>query len=605
MLACEQNQRYHMEEIQKYSSTSYTGIPETLSTHFNSGFNGRFEDSTFFRDVFGGESFADGFGTVRDYNGINGIDYFRLRRMSRQLFTENMYAAAVEGRLNTNIINEGLKLQSNPSKIVTNFDDAAHVAWTEKTEELWKLWSSDKSVDVEEKHTLAGLQKVLFQECFVEGDVLVVIKMDEKTFTPKIKLIPGRNVQSGANSNDIAANGNRVIHGVEIDKSGRHVAYHVIEDNELGINFKAKRIMAKGRTSSRTSAYLHYYTPPPVGKTRGFPVLMRILQALAQIGRYSAFELKAAEVNAHLAMYIEKTKNVPGTNPVGGATLKTAGEGPIQEVKDDIGRQRLHAGTIINQLAFGEVPHSFDTKRPNINFAGFKKSILQDIALSLGIPPEVFLLMFENSFSASRQATIEFKALVMKDRAYFYEQFNQNVYSQFLLGMVMNNKIEASGYVEAFKAGDVIGKRGWIQSRFTGFVKQNVDILKEAKAYKEYIDEGLMDREMASLELTDTDFDTNVKRLLVQNEKLAKARDPLLGEINTSISRVEKDKELDPDKSVDGPKKRSQRNQTTQLLGQRVLNVVIEMVAKQVADNYESADYDIDSMDIEKELQEV
>lgn len=110
---------------------------------------------------------------------------------------------------------------------------------------------------------------------------------------------------------------------------------------------------------------------------------------------------------------------------------------------------------------------------------------------------------------------------------------------------------------------------------------------------------------MASLELTDTDFDTNVKRLLVQNEKLAKARDPLLGEINTSISRVEKDKELDPDKSVDGPKKRSQRNQTTQLLGQRVLNVVIEMVAKQVADNYESADYDIDSMDIEKELQEV
>ena len=279
------------------------------------------------------------------------------------------------------------------------------------------------------------------------------------------------------------------------------------------------------------------------------------------------------------------------------------------------GKQRMSGGTIINELAFGEKPHSFDTKRPNVNFKDFKKTILQDIAFCVGIPPEVFMLQFENSFSASRQATIEFRSVVLKERNYFAKQFNHDIYKQWLLGMVMEQKITADGYVQAFKIGDVFGVEGWVKSRFVGFIKQNVDILKEAKAYKEYMDEGLMDRDQASSELTGSNFQTNVKRLKKQNKLLAEARDPLLGEINTSISRVEKEEVKEP-KEKDEPAKRKERTprktaarisgfdrETTMALLD-VLEDRDQMKSLLLEELSSAVDADVDEMDLEEESEE-
>lgn len=596
--------------------SSVTGIPETVASGFVPDFGGRFRDTQFFNDVWGGETEPDSFGTLRDFNHFLSIDYYQLRTMSRQLFTTNMYAASIIGRIVTNVINTGLKLEADPSKLISGLEGQAHVEWTSETEEMFNLWAGDKSVDASGLHDLSTLEKVTYAEALIEGDILRVTKFDKKTGLPTIKLIPGRHVQTAMNSLDLADDGNRVMNGVEVDKTGRHVAYHVIEQADFGVEIQAKRILARGRTSNRDTASLIYNAPPPPGKTRGFPLLYRIIQPLKQIGRYASYELKAAEINAALAMWVEKGEDVPGSDPLGGAFLKSDADTPAPNDdgdKNQLPKQRVSGGTIVNELAWGEKPHSFDTKRPNVNFGIFKKAILQDIAAALEIPPEVLALIFENSFSASRQATLEFKAFVMKERDYFSKQFNKNVYNQWLMGMVLNGKLKAGGYIASIKAGDVFGTNGWQRSRFTGFIKQNVDILKEGKAYKEYVDEGFITRDQASNELTGADFATTVKRLKDENQMLADAREPLLGEINTSISKVEGKEPEQQNQKQTQQISRSQNGISISGFNDRTTNAILALLRKEQdtieaylenLDDPDSVDKDIDEIDI-KELQEV
>jgi lambda family phage portal protein len=530
-----------IEEASKNSEIS-ENIPKTSnSLHYTGGL----VDSPFFSQLMGfsGERNLGNFGTKKNYNNIATYDYFALRTLSRQLFVESIYAAQIVGRLSTNIINEGLKLESVPSQLITGFNDDQAVQWATETEELFNLWAEDKACDWEKVHNFSALQKTAFEEALIEGDVLLLFPFDKKTKLPTIRIISGRHVRTMSNSNKIKAENTIVKDGVEIDiKTGEHIAYHVNKaSHDDSISFtsvEAVRIPIKGPTSSRDVARLLYFNPPPAGKTRGTPVFSRILQPLNQLSEYSEFELEAAKINAALAVWMKKTQDKPGTSPFLGAVKKTSD--PEEDIPS-LPKSRIQGGMIIHELQHGEEPTSFDSKRPNVNFKNFRDAVLEDIASSVDIPPESLKLMFTNSFAASRQAIVEFRAFITKARKYFSDQFNKPYYAQWLRGMIINDKIKARGFLEGIKNNDIFVINGWTRARFTGFIKQNVDIFKEARAYKEYIDEGLITRDQAATELTGADFITTIKRLRKENKLLSDAREDLMGEINTSRSVVSKE----------------------------------------------------------------
>jgi len=501
---------------------------------FHTAFNGSFGSSPFAQGVFGGETISGGIRNKVDYNHLGSIDYYSLRALSRKLFVENKYAGMALGRLATNVLNEGLKPESIPPTSITGFDDEATVNWTEKLETLFKLYAEDEMVDWERVHNFSALQKVVYMESLVEGDVLIQLKVNEETGLPSIKVVSGRHVATGINSDKLKAKGNTVEFGVELDKKRRHIAYHVLERNKLGfVGTEAVRILAKGRNTGRPNTFLVYESPPPAGKVRGFPILTRILQATDQIETYAIYEMEASKLNASLAMWVEKTKERAGSNPLAGVGKRNA-----EDAFDGIPKTSVEAGMLVKEVAYGEKLNSFKTDRPNVNFKAFKDTVLEDIAAALEIPPEILQLKFGNNFSASRQAEIEFKTYVRKARKYFSDQFNKKFYNQWLTGMVFRGLIQANGYIEAVNSGNLFTRNGWQLSKWIGFVKQNVDIFKEAKAYELYIEMGIMTREQAAGELTEADYRSAVKRLLVENEMLALAKEPLPGDINTSKSIV-------------------------------------------------------------------
>ena len=439
------------------------------------------------------------------------------------------------GRISTNVINEGLKPESIPPELITGLNNEQTVEWTEKVETFFKLYAEDETADREKVHNFSTLQKIAHMESLIEGDILVTLEIDENTKLPSVKLISGRHVANGFNSDKIKGKNNTVEFGVELDKQRRHVAFHVLKKHENGRRgSEAVRVLARGKTTGLLKAWLLYESPPLPGKVRGFPILTRILQATDQIETYAVYEMEASKVNAALAAWVEKSKPGAGTQPLRGVTKRTVEDQTI----DPTPKVYNQAGLIVHEVAYGEKLQSFKTDRPNVNFKDFKNAVLEDIAAALEIPPEILALKFGNNFSASRQAEIEFKTYVRKARKYFSDQFNKPIYHRWLMNMVTKGMIQAKGYLSAITNGDIFVRNGWQLSRWNGFVKQNVDILKEAKAYQIYKMMGWITGEQAAAELTETDFRSNVKRLKPENKSLADANEPLHGDINTSKSVV-------------------------------------------------------------------
>ena len=66
-----------------------------------------------------GDKFLGGFGITKDYEVVN---HWLIRKRSKQLFTENIYARGIIRRLITNIINKGLSLEATPDAEILGLD---------------------------------------------------------------------------------------------------------------------------------------------------------------------------------------------------------------------------------------------------------------------------------------------------------------------------------------------------------------------------------------------------------------------------------------------------------------------------------------------------
>jgi lambda family phage portal protein len=474
------------------------------------------------------------YGTNSNYSGIYGIDYVTLRTRSYQQSIENMYAGQVITRLQTNVVNTGLKLDACPDRELIKLSDEEYKKWKKKTESLYAAWCEDLSVDWHRSRNMGQLEMAGYTNSIHEGDCLVILRYDRKTFLPSIELIPGRYI--GSISLYAPETGNRIIHGTEFDDNNRPVAYWIWTLDPVTNAVTPKRVLRYGSRTKRLMSFMVYGQTVDLGKVRGTPLLTRILEALANINDYTAFELDAAKINSMLAMFLEKNQDRPGSVPFSGITRKNPNDVSNDACAPDaIAKTYMKSGMIINELAYGEKPVSHDTKRPNVNFGAFVDKILAAMSASLEIPPEILSLQFQSNYSASRQAVVEFQAYIAKARKQFANQFNQNIYNAWLTGMVLKGKIEAPGYIEAIMSEDIFIKNAWQKANFVGVIKQNVDMLKEVNAYKTYVEEGFMSRSTAAMLLNGLEYEAVIEQLKEENEALQEAKQPFeQGKVSTN-----------------------------------------------------------------------
>lgn len=468
-----------------------------------------------------GNKFAGGFGLTK----ILAPDYWTMRARSEQLFTTNLYARGMIRRLVTNEINTGLWPEAMPDEDTLGLEEGSLDDWSEDVENRFLLWAKTPTAcDFKKMSTYNKLQASVRREALVGGDCLVILQQDPTTKRPSVMLVKGDNVRTTAETEP--QGNNKIMHGVEVDTAGRHIAFHIVQENG-----DPKRVPAVSGRNGRRVAWLVYGTDHRIDTVRGTPLLGLVLQSLAELDKYRDSAQRAAVINSMLAMFVKKTEDKPGSKSVSmGATRRDSVE--VEDASTGGTRQLNFSehlpGTVLEELQVGEEPVAF---QPNVDvdLGKFEEIIISAMAWAHELPPEILKLSFSNNYSASQAAINEFKIYLNMFRTNFGEEFNAPIYQEWIISEALLDKIgQSTQIVEAWKdKANFENFTAWLMAEWSGAIKPSTDILKQAKGYALLLEQGWITNARATRETTGQKFSRNMRKIRRENELLVETKRPL------------------------------------------------------------------------------
>lgn len=457
-----------------------------------------------------GDKYPGNFGLTKVYQSF---DQDTLRKRSIQLFTDNAYAKGIIRRILRNEIHTGLTASANPIGAILwpDMDEMKQAEMAVKYGDLmslqFELYANNYELfDYTKQLTFGEWQEMVRREALLCGDGVIISRVNSRTGLPSWQWVNGANVKTPGDYK--VAKGHRIVSGVELDEYNRHVAYYIqkIVDGRI----ISERVPVKGEKSGRQISWMVYGSEKRADEVRGEPLLACVLGMLRDIDRYKDAEVRAAVINALIAFTVQKDENtVTGTRPTAGLARPAndvsgiiAGKGAAIEPKGHQPIQLMQPGTVFDDLAPGEKVVSYQTNRPNVNYAVFEAAILDAICWSLEIPPEIVKLRFTSSYSASRQANNEFEVYLKYRNYKNAKDFCQIIYEEFIIQSVLNNQLNLPGFITAFLDSSKWRiKAAWLSCAWSGLSRPSVERTKDVKAANDALDNGL------------TTFDDECRRL--------------------------------------------------------------------------------------------
>lgn len=440
-----------------------------------------------------------------------------LRQRSRLLYMQAPIATSAIKNVRTNVVGQGLRVKSRIDFKYLGIGQEQADIWEKNTEREFNLWAESKYCDVKGSDNFFELQQIAMTGWLLNGDAFAVIKRAETTpympYTLRLHLIEADRVSTpkstvSSNISTTLDSGNLVYNGVEVDKNGAIIAYHICNTYPNGNSSTEKkwtRIESVGDITGIPNI-IHVMEGERAEQYRGVPFLSVVIESIKQITRYTEAELMAAVINGFFTVFIQTES---GNDDV-----------DFQGVIDD--DDKISSGDdyqlgpgVINILKNGESVNAVDPKRPNVNFDMFVTAMSKHIGAALEIPYEALLKSFNSSYSASRAALMEAWKSYRMRRSWFSNDFCQPTYEIFLSEAVSSGRIIASGFFL-----DPLVRKAWCSAEWNGPAPGQIDPVKEVVAAEKRINLGLTTREKETAELTGGDFDRNIEQLKLESEKM-------------------------------------------------------------------------------------
>lgn len=454
---------------------------------------------------------------------------FTLRQRSRMLYMASPIGASAIKTNRTNVVGNGLKLQSNINRQVLGMTKEQAEEWQKKTEAEFELWASKKNAcDATGMNDFYGIQQLALMSWLMSGDTFAVVKRYDRTplqpYGLRIHLIEADRVRTPVDTGlgirpgiiydtrGIAPNGNDIYDGVEVDKNGKVVAYYVANTYPFEPTLTLTdfvRIEAYNRATGLPNI-LHIMDSERPDQYRGVPYLAQIIEPVLQTNRYTNAEIMAAVVQSFHTAFIT-TEADPTEMPFNEAIPEP------EQISEDPNDYEMGPGTI-NILQPGEDVRFNTPTHPNTAFDVFIKSICTQIGSALEIPRDLLLKEFNASYSASRAAMLEaWKAFKMR-REWLTNDFCKPVYEIWLTEAIALGRIQAPGFFN-----DPLIRQAYLGSEWIGPAQGQLDGTKEIQAATMAIEAGLSTREQEAIKLNGSDYAANVDKLAVENDKLNQA----------------------------------------------------------------------------------
>lgn len=467
--------------------------------------------------VYDGETNQGEFGPPKAYVK----DWYTLRYRSKQLYIESMVAKGIVNKFVSWVIGDGLTPFMDPLKEVLQKEGITldSEAFNKAFEQRWKAYATSRLADYTGKSSLLTLQKQGYLEGKLGGDVLVILRVIDGLV--KIQHIDGAHVGNPATNvtvdyvdKNIAGyqgnqgyeyiyipTGNRIRYGVEIDKSGMPVAYHV----RVGLTLEFERVKARD-SNGFLRAYMYYGKRTDLDAPRGSCLLEAAMENLKKHDRYFGAVVNGAENRAKFAVFFEHGKYSEEEDPLAGQRAKSliaqSTPGPLvggaqaTDIAIDAAANKIASdvsvtmnGTFVN-LPKDTTANSMEPKQ-ELAVKDFNEAVIDIICMGLEIPPNVAMGKYNDSFSASRMAGKEWEHTFMIDRADFAEQYLNPIKELQLWLWVLDAKIQAPGFLQRLKIRNEIAVAAYYHNQWRGDGFPDIDPLKTANALRVEMGAGM------------------------------------------------------------------------------------------------------------------
>lgn len=416
-------------------------------------------------------------GPIIDYS----LDYDRLRMRSWQAYLESDLAQTILDRVTIWIIGKGLKLQCQPSKETLKTEGITLEAekFNKVVESRFGTWAGSKRSSYSGLTNFNELANEAFKNSKIGGDVLTVLRYQKGVVT--VQNIDGSCIYNSFMMQ--SSRGNSIRHGIEFDKKGNHVGYWYVSD----LN-KSEFIPAYDKSTGLRVAFMTYGSKYKIDSERGLPAIATSLESIKKTERYKEATVGAAEEVGKVAVQVVHQSYSDGEGPYTKQTMSALDVGSSKQLPSTDAGEALanHITATTNKTAVnnpvGAEIKPLGQSNGVLYFKEFYGTMAEYICASMMIPPNVAFSLYNDSFSASRAATKDWEHTIEFERSKFQSQWYDLVYRFWFHIQVLQNKIQAPGYLQAFNNGNYMVVDAYLNCRFTGPMFPHIDPLKEVNA---------------------------------------------------------------------------------------------------------------------------
>lgn len=394
------------------------------------------------------------------------------RARARALVRNNAYARGILDAKVRNVVGRGIKPQSR-------LDD--NEEFNEASERLFNRWA--KTCDLAGRLTFWEMQRQVVREVDEAGEVFIQFVSDPDDRSRQIplalnlidcdRLVSDTLFPRGINRET----GNEVRRGVEVDATGRAVAYHfyVTHPNDLNkTNWDSVRVPA--------DEVLHLFRPERIGQTRGVSAFAPVVWWLRNLGFYVENEVTASAVASCFTVAIKT---------IDGGASGTLTDAVDSSNTDAAGNkfEYLQPG-MIPRLLPGEDIAVINPTRNSVQAGEWIQLMLRSMAVGTGLSYERLSRDYSRTnYSSNRASDLEDRRQFRVDQDWLISHFCEPVWNRVVAQAVMAS-IEGFPSAEEFVANyDEWTAHAWIAPGW-----EWVDPAKETTAKSQAIAAGLTTR---------------------------------------------------------------------------------------------------------------
>jgi len=300
-------------------------------------------------------------------------DLDTLRKASQCYFRDNGIYKATIRRVVDVMIGGGITLRARTRNKDVN----------RRLESLWREWW--QSPEIRGMDDGDNFARMVMEQVFVDGD-LGFIK-DEAT--GRLQLIDGERITSTKTTRG----SHRVEQGVEVDRLGRPVAYHVA-------NYDSTGFVQHNSIPIAAEDFIFLAARERVTQTRGAPVQACNFPMFHRINDVCDSEAIAWQVLSKLAVAITR-KDAAALAAETATEDSTAGDANVAQYYHDIGDAIIFHGEL------GDEIKGIDRNIPGSTFSDSIKMFMRLLGLPLGLSLEFMLLIWSDTNYSSGRASVK------------------------------------------------------------------------------------------------------------------------------------------------------------------------------------------------------